>query len=157
MLPGGGAGGKSYRGERASKGDTDTGTAAQDCKDAVSDGSGLQRGLWKLPALPTLLWGSSHRRGVLASLQAAVCTCAAFGAAGRRARVTLRAGGACELLLLEATIGSPYPHRSQGPRVRLHRGQRGAALPRLQTAVPLPPPGRCVCHQEGTSRPRVQE
>ena len=102
-------------------------------------------------------WGSSHRRGMLASLQAAVCTCAAFGAAGRRARVTLRAGGACELLLLEATIGSPYPHRSQGPRVRLHRGQRGAALPRLQTAVPLPPPGRCVCHQEGTSRPRVQE
>ena len=102
-------------------------------------------------------WGSSHRRGKLASLQAAVCTCAAFGAAGRRARVTLRAGGACELLLLEATIGSPYPHRSQGPRVRLHRGQRGAALPRLQTAVRLPPPGRCVCHQEGTSRPRVQE
>lgn len=80
-----------------------------------------------------------------------------FWGGGAPARVALRAGGACELLLLEATMGSPHPHRSQGPRVRLHRGQRGAALPRLQTTVPLPPPGRCVCHQEGTSRPRVQE
>lgn len=141
----------------ATPGDPDTSTAAQDCKDAVSDGSGLQRGFWKLPGLPTLLCGSSHRREMLTSLQPALCTRAAFGAAGRRARVALRAGGACELLLLEATMGSPHPQRSQGPRVRLHRGQRGAALPRLQTAVPLPPPGRCVCHQEGTSRPRGQE
>ena len=139
-------------------GDTDTSAASQDCKDAVSDGSGLQRRFWKLPGLPTLLCGSSHRREMLTSLQP-LCSlpCARVllpGLRGRRARVTPRAGGACELLL-EATIGSPCPHRSQRPRVRLHRGQHGAALPRLQTAVPLPCSPGVACVTRRGRRGRV--
>lgn len=153
--PGGGPGGNNTgekekaRAGPALPGDTDTSAASQDCKDAFSDGSGLQRRFWKPPGLPTLLCGGSHRREMLTSLQplcSLPCACVLLpGLRGRRARVTPRAGGACELLLLEATIGSLCPYRSQGPRVRLHRGQHGAALPRLQTTVPLPCPLGVAC------------
>ena len=118
---------------------TATSTVGQDCKGAVSDGSGLQRRFWKLPGLPTLLCGSSRRRQLLPSLQPARAACRDAG------RGTPRAGGACRLLPLEATVGSPGPHQPQGPRCGA-RGQHELP-PRLQTA------GRCPARRASRALP----
>nr|CAI9702463.1 unnamed protein product [Rangifer tarandus platyrhynchus] len=132
-------------------------TVGQDCKDAVSDGSGLQRRFRKLPGSPTLLCGSSHRRELLTSLQPAVCVCAASGAAGppgargseggRGLRVA--ASGSYGRIATSTPVPGPKERRAAGSMEQPYRDCRQRRR--------CPAPRRCVCYQERTSRPRVQE
>lgn len=136
---------------------TTTSTVGQDCKDAVSDGSGLQRRLWKLPALPTLLCGSSHRRALLTSLQPAVCVCAASGAAGPPGARHSEGGRGLRVAASGSygriAVSTPVP----GPKVRAPRAAWSSLTETADSGAVALPPGRCVCYQERTSRPRVQE